>query len=435
MQAAGCNGDSRPPSASNATVTVNSATGVGGSSAAGGASSAGGSDNGGGAAGETIDSTGTTGGSAGAPGPEPVTTGTIDPDECGDGTVGQSEDCEPDVEVNESCVALGFETGQLACNDSCRFDTSGCSGTERCLDGRDNDGDGAADCLDSDCDEECATSCGAPQEVADGSTVAGSTEGRPSELDSSCASGGGSPELVFQVTATTTGKLDVVARSSQLMTVSLRESCASDDSEVACRLVDGQGVISADVTSGDVLFVAVEGFETGATANVTVEVGSRPANECGDSFVDELEQCDDGDKSDGDGCDGSCQVESNESEPNDTPGQATAFLDPSYAMISPAGDIDHFAFSIDNGPKDVAIDVLNLATGFCTELQMDPYVELLDESGDVIAADDDGGEGYCSKLTTTGLGNGNYTIAVSRSASALPDSRTTFGYQVVLDLN
>lgn len=353
---------------------------------------------------------------------------------CGDGSVGLTEECEPGVELVVSCSSVGFESGVLRCSHDCLIDTSDCRGTERCADGRDNDGDGRADCADTDCDAGCAQSCEAPTLVADGASATASTEGRASQLTSSCAGSDG-PEIVVEVTAETTGKLDARVSGRGLMALSLRTTCADDSSEVACVLVDEQGGLSVDVTSGQVLFAVVEGYSGGATGNVTLEVASRAANACGDGFIDESEACDDGGEEPDDGCDPTCQVEVTESEPNDSVEDAEPYADPTYALISPEGDADYYSLSIDDGPKSVIIDVLNVGSGFCSGLEMDPYLEVFDDNAQLVAENDDGGDGYCSRLVMPALDDGEYLVVVRESESATGDTRATFGYELSVSID
>jgi len=404
---------------------VSNATGVTGSggspSNAGGAAGSSGAGDLGGMAGQAGD-LGAGGVGAGGFGPEPP-----DPGVCGDGSVGPSEECEAGVQIVPSCSSLGFESGVLRCGSDCFFDKTECRGTERCTDGRDNDGDGRTDCFDSDCSASCAESCAAPEVLVDGSAITASSEGRASALTSSCAGGGG-PDLVFEVTAATTGKLEAWLSARGLVALSLRTDCADDASEVACVLVDEQGGLSVDVASGDVLFAVIEGYAGSVTGNVTLQVASRTGNACGDSFVDESEQCDDGAEQADDGCSPTCQVEVTESEPNDSADAAEPYADPSYALISPAGDVDYFSLSIEGGPKAVTIEASDVGSSFCSGLVMDPYLELFDENAELVASDDDGGEGYCSKLVLPALDDGEYLVVVRESENATTATRPTFGY-------
>ncbi len=75
---------------------------------------------------------------------------------CGDGVIGDGEDCEPGFALGDSCQTLGFAGGSLACGGDCRYDTSGCSGAPTC--GAAGDacaGDG--DCCSSRCNTRKGT--------------------------------------------------------------------------------------------------------------------------------------------------------------------------------------------------------------------------------------------------------------------------------------
>ncbi len=351
--------------------------------------------------------------------------------ECGDGIVDTNEACEPGEAVSSSCVQLGFERGELACASDCTFDTSDCSGTEDCFDVHDNDGDGAVDCFDEDCNEACAHSCESAPRLEDGGSVSSSTEGRASDQRASCAGPDASSEVAFELTPETTGKLDLTLSAPGSSALSVRSVCKEVDSELGCVTVNGRGHLGVEATAGESLFVVVQA-DPASAGKFTLQAVSRPANQCGDGFVDELEQCDDGATSAGDGCSPTCQVEATEQEPNDTREQASPLESPGFASIDPAGDIDYYLFSLEGGPRDVSIDVIGVGSGFCTDLLMDPMVELLDTEGAVVASDDDGGEGYCPSLDVRDLPNGDYFIRVQRSTAALDVVRSTFGYELVV---
>src|SRR5690606_26807804 len=142
-----CSGSSRPPEQGVAgNVSAGGDGGSGGNRAAGGVSSSG--DTAGGMAGAGVDSSSDSG--SGGTGGGQTDAGIAEPDVWGDGERGPSEECEPGKRDTD-CVGLGFEGGERECTGGCRYDTSSCTGEERCYDGVDNDGDARADCLDSDC--------------------------------------------------------------------------------------------------------------------------------------------------------------------------------------------------------------------------------------------------------------------------------------------
>lgn len=60
---------------------------------------------------------------------------TVSSDSCGDSTVDIGEECDT-LELNgENCLSLGFYGGDLACDETCSFNTSPCEGWGRCGDG------------------------------------------------------------------------------------------------------------------------------------------------------------------------------------------------------------------------------------------------------------------------------------------------------------
>jgi hypothetical protein len=88
------------------------------------------------------------------PPPDPV---------CGNGIIELGEICDgPDL-AGDSCISLGYEGGELACNSDClAFDVDACTGDfcvathtkekgPRCSDGLDNDCDTLIDAEDPDC--------------------------------------------------------------------------------------------------------------------------------------------------------------------------------------------------------------------------------------------------------------------------------------------
>lgn len=152
---------------------VGGSAGTGGSGGAGGIGGAGGAGGGagGGGVGGTA-GTGGTGGSGGAPAPH-----------CGDGAVNRPEEaCDGADLGGASCETLGFDEGELACAPDCTFDTSACveRSAERCDEPGDEDGDGAADCDDPDCDTapgcpRCGNGVVQDGEACDGAVPAGLT--------------------------------------------------------------------------------------------------------------------------------------------------------------------------------------------------------------------------------------------------------------------
>ncbi len=145
---------------------------------------------------------------------------------------------------------------------------------------------------------------------------------------------------------------------------------------------------------------------------------------CGDATTQGLEQCDDGNVVGGDGCDAGCLLEMDqEGEPNDAPTDAgvnnlwTSTSDIAGTWSVP-GDIDHYAVTVPPGAS-VQVSTWDI-TGAPDCLYTDTQLQLLDTDGVTeLAADDDGGAGYCSRIDpyfhtgAEGLAGGTYYVRVN----------------------
>lgn len=441
--ACGGSGDKRPPVGdTNGTASGSGGSageGSGGNAATGGSSSGGSANTGGsegsgasgsGASGSGAGSgTGTTasGGSANSSGGG-AGEGGVDEGYCGDGIVNSGEECEPGVDDSVACTMLGFETGTATCLEDCTFDVSDCDGTENCFDNRDNDGDGDRDCRDDDCEEACAQSCDVVPEIEDGSSFTGDNTGHASELALGCAPDDHGPEVVYQVEAKETGMLDAILMPQNFpnLTVSIRTSCADDGSELACAGLSA----SVPVTAGDVVFVVVQGVGPSDDGRFQLSVGSRPANQCGDRFLDPGEECDDGYLEDGDGCSASCVVEATEQEPNDDAANADAWVSPFYGRITPQGDEDLVEISVDDGPAYVIANVDDtLVFSGCGLETIDPYLWLLDSDGSSVLEKNDDYNGTCPRVIAEDLAAGTYYLKVAESPNSV-GQRSDFPYRL-----
>ena len=240
---------------------------------------------------------------------------------CGNGVANLEEQCDGADLKGTDCTDYGFERGTLRCSSTCVADTSGCSGTENCFDGRDNDGDGAVDCSDSGCMAACASSCGTAPTLADPTIgYEGATGGHASQLTPSCATAGSGAEVTFQFTAKGSGLLDVeLAAPNADLNLSVRRSCTDGATELGCS-ENAAGVGASErlrlpIVQGATVFIVVDGTGAGQAGRYTLTALSRTTT-CGDGIRDDSEACDDGNTSSADGCSSGCTVESDESEPN-----------------------------------------------------------------------------------------------------------------------
>ena len=203
-----------------------------------------------------------------------------------------------------------------------------------------------------------------------------------------------------------------------------------------CAATCGDGVIAApaeacddgNVTAGDGCSstCAIEPRYSCAGAPSTCTSG------CGDGIVAGSEQCDDGNTVRGDCCSATCQHEAMvgglicETEPNDSTATANGPVTPTaagvgfLASISPRTDADYFSFTL-TAAADVGVETWEgTSNNFCSSNTFhDTYLYLIGPDGTTqLASDDDGGIGFCSRLTpatTAALRNlaaGTYFIYV-----------------------
>ncbi len=343
---------------------------------------------------------------------------------CGNGAIDPGEDCDGTLDAAETCRLHGFDSGSLSCGSDCRFDSSACSGSENCFDGRDNDGDGLVDCADSaECGASCADPCASPVAIAETATVSGSTRGRSSVLAASCSEPDSSgPDVAYELHISQDAKLDVRLASTQALNLSVRTSCGDEASDLSC---SSQTRVTLDAHAGDVYYLVIDGDYTTDAGDYVLDVQTRQVV-CGDGIRDSSERCDDGNTSDGDGCSAACNVESSESEPNNRRSSADSYNHtPWIARISSATDVDYYSVNVPQAPGSIVVHSLDLGDKACAYNLMDTVVEIYDTNANgntLLASDDDGGVGKCSLAFATGLAAGNYFVKVSAAEGAAPAS-------------
>jgi cysteine-rich repeat protein len=153
-------------------------------------------------------------------------------------------------------------------------------------------------------------------DLAQSASYAGTTQGGSYVFDGSCG-GADASEAVFLLTAPQAVRIFVDVPDGHV--VYLRSLCATAVTELACATPESfasTGVFTAIVESDDsgvfsehagkaLIFDAIDGFDA-APIEGTIEVGSAT---CGDGMLDGIEQCDDANVVDGDGCDHRCKPE------------------------------------------------------------------------------------------------------------------------------
>jgi cysteine-rich repeat protein len=233
------------------------------------------------------------------------------------------------------------------------------------------------------------------------------------------------PEVAYQFTAASTGLLDVKLSAAADLLLSVRGSCADDVSETAC--TDGTRLIQP-IEAGQTVFIVVDGRTETTTGAYTLDVRSRGI-ECGDGNTDAGEQCDDGDEDSGDGCSSSCEIESSETEPNGTLGEADALEAPFIGQVA-GGDVDLVRVVLGAGYSSIVAETRDFGDAACAELRLDSAIAILDGSGAVLAESDDFGGTYCSHAVASALPAGTYYVRVHASPLA---EAASFAY--VLDVS
>jgi cysteine-rich repeat protein len=319
----------------------------------------------------------------------------------------------------------------------CRLDTSQCTGDENCTDGeRDQDGDGNLDCDDSDCAAACANSCTALETLSDPARVDGETFQHAAQLRGSCLPSDvtSGPEVVYRFTAAHTGVLAAELRSDSAtdFTLSVRSTCATDASEIGCAQTNSgfqaRDLLRVPITQNQTVFIVVDGTGNASAGGYSLSVASR-AVVCGDGHRDGSEGCDDGNSRSLDGCSAACALESDETEPNGSVGQADAYTGyPFFAAISTPDDVDVFSIALPAGHTRLLAETFDLGDGACAKYLLDSRLEILDGAGVVREQNGDTRSSFCSRVEKTGLSAGTYYVRVTSEGQ-----KPTFPY--ILNVN
>jgi hypothetical protein len=244
---------------------------TGGSDSGGTGGDEGGAGGVGGTGGGPASSSSSSGGSGG--------TGLVD---CGNDVIDEGEQCDGPDFGGKDCLTFGLGSGSLVCNPYCGIVVSSCKPKESCNDSVDNDTDGTIDCDDTDdclMAATCQDSCTPTKSASIPAYVNATTEGRPNVHSASCNGGGSGNEIVYEVTAPTTGDLAVTLYSwtGADFSLSVRTECGTDTSEIACEN-DKVGsdfepeTLSLPVTMGTKYFVMVEGIDANNTGQFDLQI-------------------------------------------------------------------------------------------------------------------------------------------------------------------
>jgi cysteine-rich repeat protein len=377
---------------------------------------------------------------------------------CGDGKAMGLESCDGADLRGASCATFGFNSGTLSCY-RCVYDLRTCANAEICDNGVDDDRDGDKDCDDADCAVApvCST-CGdgavtAGEQCDDGARLPGDCCDAACQAEPGCEiepnddaatagaiRGGGVRGWIRAADADDLFRLDIPegTTGSVVATLvpalpgvsciggldSLLQIVAADGTVLVADDDGGEGTCSrltaAGIPPGAVLRVSRSPFDR-AGADLHYQLGlSLETHACGDGVIDAGQECDDGNREDGDGCSRLCRTEPVvDLEPNDDLATATPAGGPLISgFISGAADRDVFVFEL------ATFAELQLETGGdCAAV--DTVLELLDAAGARLHVDDDGGDGRCASIRTAVLRPGLYYASVTAFGAGAYTLRVT----------
>jgi len=314
--------------------------------------------------------------------------------------------CLPACTDDSQCGATGF----------CDEDTGDCAvETEDCADGADNDGDQRIDCEELDCSDNSDCTSAHAEACADPSALTTSAVGDTSEgsqlFSGSCTGVGGAYEDIYELDTDELnpegddGFLLLELSSTTDHGMYVRRVCDAADSQLGCvdRLAqDATEGLAVPVEAGESLYIFVDGF------NSPTEAGPY-------SLAAEF-------------------VALAESEPNDDPTEPSEWTEPFAAQISPAGDVDWVAVSVDRPGSPITARVGGL-TNQCDTALIDPEVEIVDGDGETSLAfnDDRNTRNVCATAVARDLGAGEYFVRVSSSREFAPYA--TFAYELTIEVS
>jgi cysteine-rich repeat protein len=353
---------------------------------------------------------------------------------CGDGVVAGLEACDDgDGEGGDGCTACAIDAG-FACSGS----PSACSpvcgdgivaGFETCDDGNDV----AGDC----CSSSCVYEDGCEREPNDDAALANDHDVLASAglMKATIAPAGDRDVFSITVPDGRIGSLTAWIGDGHL-----GSTCASDaiDTQIAIAghlplASDDDGgpglcsLATATVLAPGEYTVEVEASDDAPLATFDYTIGLGLAL-CGDAEVGELEECDDGNLTPGDGCNRLCALEARtESGANGTPALANGPYVPRFVAagsINPPGDVDVYAIDLVR-TADLRIESADgLGPPSCQGI--DTVVTLYAPDGaTVLATDDDGGPGLCSLIdgaatpAATRLAPGVYFVRIAAKSAAM----------------
>lgn len=247
---------------------------------------------------------------------------------------------------SESTVIPETRPQPTVCGDGVREEG------EACDDGNLSNGDGCSSaCTVEDAPVEAACpGTPFPLSAADPAkrvgSVTGDTSGQKLTLDSPACGGGNGKDIVYALTSDVPGVARIRLEAVFDALLYVRTACADSKTELTCKSVPtggGKTDVAVPIAKGQTVYLVVDGVGgKSGTFKLDVEVG---ATSCGDGIAQHPEQCDDGNLTDGDGCSGSCQLETTSAAAGKCPGASYTLVGSTTGpkKISFGGDISILA--------------------------------------------------------------------------------------------
>ncbi len=378
---------------------------------------------------------------------------------CGNNQLDTGEDCDGGQLGTATCTSLGYDTGSLACQSNCTYDTSGCSmfscgdgmvtGTEQC-DGGDLDGascqslgfvSGALGCTGN-CSFD-TTSCVAPvcgdgvisasigeqcddnnAGSGDGCNAACQVEngwictGEPSSCTPSCGNGTWDPGEECDTSDLHGGTCQAEGFAGG--TLACTAGCTYDTSGCLASVCPNgvrEGSEECDGSDFGGQTCASYGFVAGSlscTGSCTIDTSGCSNAVCGNSAVEAGEQCDDGNTSGSDGCSATCQWETTCSAD-----ETISCGDSDYMSSVSGNDVDDYSCS-SLGGNDDRVYALTIPAGIssvtasldCDDFSDDYDLFILEGSCHNQLCIDYGASSYCDDVTFSVTPGMTYYIVV-----------------------
>lgn len=285
-------------------------------------------------------------------------------------------------------VVDGYETGRESA-----FTLQAEAVVEVCDDQIDNDGDGGADCDDSDCSSTPGCDTGPTCTMAPGlsAVAAGDTTGGTNLFTGSCTGAGAQEKLYTYTAGASDGVLLLQLATTTDLGLYIRSTCGDDTTELAC--VDdspGDEAIAIGVVAGSTSTIFVDGYAPAGPGTYSITPTFTPLTE---------------------------------SEPNGTLATADTFSSPFHAVVFPSLDVDWVAITVPGPASTVTIATDDGGTTDCEDGNIDSEIELYGPTGTSLGFNDDiSASNYCSRVVVSNLPAGTYYARAGASVQFDPNA-------------